>query len=137
VIVAVATAAVVIDAWRDPGDLAALVGDQVQLEYVVRSEHPAQPGAGELLLEVRSYWKGELSGGSSGAIGECSSGTEWIQGSDWGIWIGRDSGWWADRPKGTPVVSHRNDIDGPVRLTIRLDEHGHASWERGLQRDGC
>jgi hypothetical protein len=136
-VVVLATALVTAEAVRDPGDLAALVGDQVQMEYLIRSDHEARPGEAGLLLEVRSYWNGQLSGGSSGAIRNCSSGSEGIQSSDWGIWIGRDDGSWLDRPDGAPLVSDRDVEDGPVRITIHVEGSGAASWELGLQRDGC
>ena len=89
-------------------------------------------------LEVRSYWDGELAGGSgSGGIGSCSSGSDSVQ-SDWVVWIGRDrDGTWYERSPVPPLVTAADYGPGPVRLTITIGPDGTATWERGIHGGGC
>lgn len=120
-------------AARGAGSLAAVAGDSVAIEYVVRAD-PATPSG--LLLETRSYWRGELWGSSTGAIGDCALGSDVVQ-SDWAIWVTPNDGTWRDRPDGPPLVTNRDIPDQPVRLTVVIDRTGVASWEPGLRLAGC
>lgn len=119
------------------GDEAAMLGDRVSFEYLVDDAGDRDYAAG-YTLEVRSYWRGELAGGSgSGGIGPCSSGTDSVQ-SDWVVWIGSDrDGSWHERPPVPPLVSAADYGPGPVRLTITIAPDGTASWERGIHGGGC
>lgn len=133
------TGTVFVSVVSQGGTGAAQLGDQVSFEYVARSEAEHDPNEPGLLLNVRSYWDGQIAGGSSsGAIGECSSGRGSLQGSNWAVWIGRDDGEWEDRPPGKPLVSSADFPDEvPVRLTISIDHQGDASWQRGIDNGTC
>ncbi len=119
-------------AFFSGGSEAASAGDVVPLRYVVRSAAPSGWNDPQLMLEIRSYWEGGESGGSSGAIGGCSWGDDWLQSSDWAMWIDPE-GEWTDRPLGEPLVSSADFPRGePVELTITVDADGTATWERGV-----
>jgi hypothetical protein len=81
---------------------------------------------------MRSSWEGKLSTGSSGAISPSSCGMDWLQASDWAIWVTADAGW-RDRPVGKPLVtSSEYAWDRAVDLTVWVSEDGSATWERGV-----
>jgi hypothetical protein len=125
--VVVATGSVLVAAFLAPGDQAAQYGDRVPFTYSVQNR-----GGQELYLEIRSYWKGEVAGGSSSdLVGDCTAGTDSLQGSDWAIWLGPDSEW-RDRPAGDPLISsHQYPDHIPVRLHIVIAADRAISIEPG------
>lgn len=131
--VVITSGAAAVSAVTTAGDEAAAVADRVALEYVAIS---AEPDAWHL-LEVRSYWEGELAGGS----GTHGFGCAWSRGdiqSDWAIWVTADDGAWHDRPTGRPLVSAAEYGRGqPVSVTIRVDRNGVATWQPGVDGRHC
>jgi len=133
-VVIVAASASLIAATANPGDAAAESGDRVPFEYLTINES-RRPD--RHTLELRSYWDGKLAAGSGAVTAKCASGTADLQ-SDWAIWVLPQDGPRQDRPPGEPVVSAADFTPGePVRLTVRLDFDGKATWNRGIDEEGC
>jgi len=115
------------------GDAAAQIGDRIPFEYVAINDAPDARAT----LEIRSYWKGELAGGSGSHGFRCGSGQDEIQ-TDWAIWVVPADDTRHDPPPEDPLVSAAEYGHGqPVRVTIRVGPDGVATWERGIQEDVC
>ena len=111
------------------GATAAFFARQVAFEYIVRD---ASPG-GHHQLAYTSHLDGGLATVSATGIGACSTGTDQVIGSDWALWITDEDAFWAEAPRGQPLVSSAQfGAADPVQLTISIDAKGRASWHRGL-----
>lgn len=126
-VVAIAASAALLSTIATARDTAALLGDRVPFEYEIlnESKRPYE-------LQIRSYWDGEVGGGSSSSfVGEgCSSGAGSLQ-SDWAVWLTQPSLEWQDRPDGEPVVTSADHRGGNVYLRIQIAQDGEVSMQLG------
>jgi hypothetical protein len=118
------------------GDQAAQQGDLVSFQYQIENHSNV-----DYMFDVRSHWAGAASSGSSqSSLAACSSGSgsDWLQSSDWAIFLtkGQDSEW-QDQPTSAPIITNRDwPAGGSVVLIISIDATGVISVTRGQPGQG-